>query len=938
MQRLKFPLGSQTALVAEGWSLSFDDLELLRNLIADRFWAAVPTGTARVLGCLRDDIHSLLALLSITELVDFMPINPSLADTEIIQLVRETGADVVVLSREFFEDKKHLFEGRNLIVLNWDDIVEAAKRNLALPSPIQTQASQCRETGEGRLILHTSGTTGSPKKVPISIESMNMSAKNIAVGHQLQQSDLALNALPTYHIGALVDVLLAPFSVGGSVAITNKRTPVELATEIIAIRPTWVQLVPTILRSMVEDLEPSILKDAGSSLLFIRSVSAPVAPDLKLKAEKLLGCPIVEMYGMTETAGQITTAERIQDPGKIGSVGKPDTVNVALFDGFGNIVKPGQVGEVCVTGPTVFQGYEGTSKAEVFFDDWFRTGDLGQFDADGYLYLCGRLKEMINVGGEKVSPYEIEKAAALFPEVLEAAAYALPHPTLGEQVGLTIACDEGTDLERVMDHLKGELANFKCPRKISRVGQLPRLANSKVDRLLLKRNGDWALGNRLASHTVSSTTYRPKRQNSAVIAGVWTAVLNCRLPEADDDFFDMGGDSLSATNLILELQDALNREISPSQLFMTPTFDSLVKALSQTDISPDENKHPAILFVKQQMAGWPGQISVDTELFRGLGTLKSKKPLFWASQSADEILQVSELLGKNRPLYVTRSLFRFKNRSELDFLALGVILAAEIDEIQPEGDILLGGFCGGAWVMHYAADRLIEMGRMVKLLISFDYWPDRITDFPVFHGMTQSTIHSARKKFNRFDLALPLLHPKGARTVFIESEHGLTAASLEPHLALLNDCFELPNSAVFNDEVEIPFGRWTLAQRREPPSAAIRAIGFPIIYSKNETRNVQIAIKNTSQKIWAPTELSGLSLVIDLLNIDMHVRLGAAGYGEFSSSISPGEEAILTFDLQFPNKKLPLIAQITLVSQGVARFENKLSGGRKILILPNILK
>ncbi|MFK7875874.1 MAG: AMP-binding protein, partial [Paracoccaceae bacterium] len=400
---LQFPTGAKDAIVTARDTFSFDDLHQLRHFMGDAFGQQVLGPPKRILGCLEDDEHALFALLFLTELSDYMPINPKLSDAETSDMVRTSGADIAIVSRTLLDQKCAALSMINVLI--WDDIVQAAVQALRAgkPTPMPPKWNQI-----GRLILHTSGSTGTPKRVPISLDAMNASAQNIAKGHRLAADDHALNALPTFHIGALVDVMLAPFAAQGRISLTANRAPEDLVAALIKQRPTWFQVVPTLLRRLVEDVDHATLKQAGQSLRFIRSISAPVPQDLKDAVEALLGCPVIEMYGMTETAGQIATLGRDPQTHKPGSVGKPVGVEVAILDRFGNALGPGQTGEVCVRGPTVFEGYEGSTRDDVFFEHYFRTGDLGKRDPDGSLFLQGRLKEMINVGGEKVSPHEIE--------------------------------------------------------------------------------------------------------------------------------------------------------------------------------------------------------------------------------------------------------------------------------------------------------------------------------------------------------------------------------------------------------------------------------------------------------------------------------------------------------------------------------------------------
>ncbi|WP_439144264.1 AMP-binding protein [Planktotalea sp.] len=912
--------------MSNDWSLSFNEVHRLRKQIQQAFCESVEKLPGRVVGCLRDDESALFALLCITEITDYMPINPNLSDAEILKIVQNSDADCAILSKDFVQEKSPVFQAMEL--LDWDAIVAKAWQFMKTK---KVPLNEVKLENAGRLILHTSGSTGLPKRVPIQIEAINASAKSIATGHQLSLDDHALNALPTFHIGALVDVLLAPWTTKGAVSITDKRSPMQLAQEIIAKRPTWIQVVPTILRRMVEDLEPDVTADVRTSLRFIRSISAPVPPDLKNAAEALFGCPVVEMYGMTETAGQIATNEHDPKNTRVGSVGKPIGVDLAIFDGFGNPVETGKTGEVCVKGSSVFEGYEGMAKEAVFFDAWFRTGDLGTLDEEGYLYLRGRLKEMINVGGEKVSPHEVETAALTMPDILEAAAYALPHPTLGESVGLTIATRKPVQEEQVKAFLKTQLIDFKCPNAITVLDQLPRLANAKVDRVLLKREGMHALMARTGAHTAAD---EPMSPIAKTVSAQWINILKCRPPSGLDDFFDMGGDSLSATQLLLNLEIALKRDISPNELFENPTFSGLVEALSKTTQGNVQTEGRAVRFVRQNMAGWPGSAILPDGLIHGIGSLRPGAPLFWACQDSAEVQSISETIGRDRPLYFSGSLFKFPNRKIADFELLAQQLAMEIDTLQPKGALSLGGFCGGANVMLHTAERLRDMGRDIRVLLSLDYWPDRVAAFPTIHCMSRCPKNSARMRFPRFDLALDVVHPSGSQVIEIDSDHQFTAADLSPHVAQLiaaiDGVTQLPEPSMQRQ------GYWDFESRLKAPKAEISMLRAPRFFKKGSNGDVTVIVTNKSDQIWEKSKLSGLSLQIDLVNLDGHTRKSGAGYAFLDRSVGPNESIEVAFKLSFPNKRIPVWISCCLASQGLSQFQSKFSGAKRKLILPSL--
>jgi acyl-CoA synthetase (AMP-forming)/AMP-acid ligase II/acyl carrier protein len=912
MDRLKFPTGPTTALVTQNATISFDALHLLRDRLAAKFLDTVPNNPRRVLGCLNDDETALLALLTVTELTDYMPINSQLTDVETTAIIASSGADVAIVSKGILAQRKEFFSQSQMLVLDWDDIISAAKQDT---TPSQATDIPC----DGRLILHTSGTTGKPKRVPITVHAINASAANIAQGHNLLPTDLALNALPTFHIGALVDVLLAPFHVGGAVAISDQRSSTKLVAEIIKTRPTWVQIVPTILRSMVEELSPEVLRNAGSSLSFIRSVSAPVPPALKREAEALMGCPIVEMYGMTETAGQIATNGRQELADKNSSVGMPCNVPVAIMDGFGNSVETGNAGEVCVSGPTVFDGYEGVTKEDVFFGDWFRTGDLGRLDNDGYLFIEGRLKEMINIGGEKVSPHEIERAALTYPGVLEAAAYALPHSSLGEQAGLTIATSETINTADLLAHMALQLAPFKRPNTVLQVPQLPRLANAKVDRILLKRTATAALQDRLSGKNNAAVAQQMTHE-AQVVSRLWVRILKSRTPENEDDFFDMGGDSLSATEFLMALEKELGREISPSQLFKNPRFAGLVNAVSSDQRTGHSDPECAVTFVKKRMTGWPGKAPLDTGLFRGIGPLKSGSPIFWATQNAIEPKRMAKTLCADRPLYFSRSLFGKENRTEADFRVLSEKLAEEINTLQPNGTITLGGFCGGAILMHLVADLLVAGGREIEVLISIDHWPERAMQFPVIQAMTLSPKYSARLLFDDCTNAVDLLYPYGVHMVDFDCLHQYYKYDFKTCLEIIKTALQLTKDIAPSQSPNTQ--NWSLEQRQRPFPCRIKVRSSPLLYDSGSTKKITVSVENISDQYWPETTQSGLMLAVDFLSVKGWKQKNGKGIAHFNAPVFPGETVQISFDVTFPTSHNPIFAQFYLVNQGVKRFDS----------------
>ena len=336
------------------------------------------------------------------------------------------------------------------------------------------------------LILHTSGTTSRPKIVPLHHANIWTSARNIAASLELSENDRALNVMPLFHIHGLIAGLCAPLSRGGSVFCTPGFNALKFFAEMEEARPTWYTAVPT--------MHQTILTRAGRHkdiitrrpLRFVRSSSSSLPPTVIGELEAAFKCPVIEAYGMTEATHQMAS-NPLNGIRKPGSVGVPAGPEIAIMDEAGRLMGPGETGEVVIRGENVTAAYENNPKAngEAFVDGWFRTGDQGVIDADGYLTLTGRLKEIINRGGEKISPREVDEALMDHPAVLQAVAFAVPHPMLGEDVGAAVVLREGLSAteQELGAFLSERLAAFKTPRKILFLAEIPKGATGKLQRI-----------------------------------------------------------------------------------------------------------------------------------------------------------------------------------------------------------------------------------------------------------------------------------------------------------------------------------------------------------------------------------------------------------------------------------------------------------------------
>ena len=349
------------------------------------------------------------------------------------------------------------------------------------------------------LVLHTSGTTSRPKIVPLRQRNLVRSACGIAESLAMTRADRSLQVMPLFHIHGLLAGLLAPLSAGGSVACTEGFDAFRFFAQLSELRPTYYTAVPTMHQMVIA--RSSRHRDAarGAALRFVRSSSASLPEPVLQELGELFAAPVIEAYGMTEATHQMCANPLPPAVAKPRSVGVATGIQVAVLDSENRVLAPGERGEVSIKGPTVIDGYENNpdANAAAFTDGWFRTGDEGYLDDDGYLFLTGRLKEQINRGGEKVSPLEVDEALLRHPSVAQAVTFAVPHAKLGEEVAAAVVAVDGADIgERELRRfLSKSLAAFKVPRRVLVLDELPKGPTGKLQRIGLAERLGLTAGN-----------------------------------------------------------------------------------------------------------------------------------------------------------------------------------------------------------------------------------------------------------------------------------------------------------------------------------------------------------------------------------------------------------------------------------------------------------
>jgi acyl-CoA synthetase (AMP-forming)/AMP-acid ligase II len=342
------------------------------------------------------------------------------------------------------------------------------------------------ETDDIALVLHTSGTTARPKIVPLTHGNVTASARNIGATLALGPNDCCLNIMPMFHIHGLIAAVLSSLGAGGAVCCTPGFDALKFFRWLDEERPSWYTAVPTMHQTILARAERNGEIIARAKLRFIRSSSASLPGPVMQALEQTFGCPLVESYGMTEASHQMAS-NPLAGPRKPGHVGIPAGPEVVIMDDDGAIMPQGGIGEVVIRGTNVTKGYEANpeANAKAFTNGWFRTGDQGMFDEDGFLLLTGRLKELINRGGEKVSPLEVDGILSAHPAVAQALTFAIPHAKLGEEVGAAVVLREGMELSEreLRDFAAKQLADFKVPRKVVFLPEIPKGATGKLMRI-----------------------------------------------------------------------------------------------------------------------------------------------------------------------------------------------------------------------------------------------------------------------------------------------------------------------------------------------------------------------------------------------------------------------------------------------------------------------
>ena len=441
----------------------------------------------------------------------------------------------------------------------------APDRESASPEPAATA-----------LLLHTSGTTAKPKLVTLTHANLLFSARQISETLKLQEDDCCLNIMPLFHIHGLIAALLSTLCSGGRIICTEGLRPADFPSWLQNFNPTWYTAVPTMHQAILKVLAGSRPRPACPGLRFVRSSSATLPARLRQDLEATLGVPVIEAYGMTEAGILIASTPLPPDASRVSSVGRTAGPEIAIIDAKGDFLPVGATGEVVIRGANVTPGYLHNPEAneKSFVNGWFRTGDQGYLDADGYLYLRGRLKEVVNRGAEKINPFEVDKQLLEHPAVAQAVAFAVPHPTLGEDLAAAVSLRPGetTDERNLREYLFERLAAHKVPSRIVIVESIPKGPTGKIQRIGLAESLADALTVRYGA---------PSSTWEWFLAEAFETVLKHSGVGRRDNFFHLGGDSLQAQQIINQINHSFGLELKAGVLFRYPSVADLAEVVDR---------------------------------------------------------------------------------------------------------------------------------------------------------------------------------------------------------------------------------------------------------------------------------------------------------------------------------------------------------------------
>jgi acyl-CoA synthetase (AMP-forming)/AMP-acid ligase II/acyl carrier protein len=538
------------------------------------------------------------AMLGISSASTCVPFNPAFREDEYRAYFGETRVDCLVTMKNFETKARSVAREKCIPIIDVSDegrmSLTAENRNILESEDMLRRTtnglppSEYAAPDDIALILLTSGSTGRSKKVPLMHSNVCASVADICRTLELSSADTCLCMWEQFHIGGLVDLLLAPIASGGSVVCAG-RFDAALFYGLLrsSQRVTWFQGVPTTLYELFAYAKRNNIEPSGTSLRFIRSVASSLSPRLMQQIESLFGVPVLQTFGMTE-AGPLITTNRLPPVKRVaGSVGQSCGPEIRIVSSDDEELSRGSIGEIAIRGANVISEYEDAPDANerAFRGGWFHTGDTGYLDDENFLYLTGRIKEMINRGGEKITPQEVDDVLLTHPSIAQAASFSIKHRTLGEDIAVAIVPRENHTISEtdVRDYAAARLAYFKIPQKIFFLSTMPRDPIGKINRLSLSTFAESQLQARTDG---LESRNRDRTELESFLIRLWKVELDLDDVDPDTDFVSLGGDSLSSVRLLSAAETMLQVQIPEEDIAKCATVSGMAKVLVDLGCPP----------------------------------------------------------------------------------------------------------------------------------------------------------------------------------------------------------------------------------------------------------------------------------------------------------------------------------------------------------------
>lgn len=470
--------------------LLYKDLKSFVNKIASQLAGNGISNKDRAAIVLPNGPFMASSFLTLSSYMSAAPLNPSYKTNEYEFYLKDLNPKIVIVEPNSSNEVVGVAKNLNIPVCEMK-IKKDDPSGLFNLFDIESEY-QLPEENDEALVLHTSGTTSRPKIVPLTNKNIYSSAENISKSLNLSEADHCLNIMPLFHIHGLIAILAASIRSGASICASNGFNALKFLELAKSEKITWYSGVPTMHQAILLRAEKNLELAKNLNLRLIRSSSASLPPAVFEKLNNVFGCSVIEAYGMTEATHQMTSNPLPPKKQKPGFVGIPAGPEVCIMDEKDKILDQGETGEVCIKGDNVTLGYDNNPEANKnsFTNGWFRTGDQGYFDQNGYLKISGRLKEIINKGGEKISPLEVDNVLMDHPLIEQAVCFGYEDKMLGEDIAAAIIVKEGKNCSEtdVKTYAQEKLAKFKIPKKIFFVNEIPKGATGKLQRNVLAKN------------------------------------------------------------------------------------------------------------------------------------------------------------------------------------------------------------------------------------------------------------------------------------------------------------------------------------------------------------------------------------------------------------------------------------------------------------------